>query len=241
MSFLASEIYSNKQCDEWSKNHIFNSTEFHLKNQLFPFVRIDSLEELKLSINSCNKIEMTRSSVLKIFINKKVLFENNLNINNLLKLFSPKRMILFLNINGFNQRQVETQLSWINFREEYNFVNVNFDFYQNESLVTVEKCKRENFDRNIRNFFGDIKFLSLNDKIFYKGQICPYVFMNVKLSHMRLMEISNSLLFMNRLEFIDLNETESFDFKTNSLELLEMNFAYEILSEKNMNKFVFQL
>ena len=46
---------------------------------------------------------------------------------------------------------------------------------------------------------------------------------------------------MNRLEFIDLNETESFDFKTNSLELLEMNFAYEILSEKNMNKFVFQL
>ncbi len=113
-------------------------------------------------------------------------------------------------------------------------------FYQNKTLITEENCKRENFDQNMKSFFSDIQHLTILDDVYYNRKLCPYVFMNFELSHLRFMEIANSLIFMNRLEFIDLNETESFDFKTSSLELLELNMVYEIVSERNLNKYVFR-
>ena len=124
------------------------------------------------------------------------------------------------------------------FQGEYDFFNVNFDFYQNGTLVTEVNCKRENFDHNMKSFFGDIQHLTLNTDVFYSQNICPYVFMNAKLVELRLLEIVNSLVFTNRIEFLDINETESFDFRTNSIASLEMNMAYETISLKNVNKHV---
>ena len=56
----------------------------------------------------------------------------------------------------------------------------------------------------MKSFFGDIQHLTINDNVLYNQNICPYVFMNVKLVELRLLEIVNSLVFMNRIEFLDL-------------------------------------
>ena len=153
---------------------------------------------------------------------------------------------LFQNVKGFNQRQFWKAKnhnginSEMRFRGEYDFVNVNFDFYQNGTLVTEDNCKRENFDRNMKSFFGDIQHLTINDNVLYNQNICPYVFMNVKLVELRLLEIVNSLVFMNRIEFLDINETDSFDLRTNSIASLEVSVAYETISLKILNKHVFK-
>ena len=213
----------------------------------FPFVRINSFEDMNVAFDKlCQKFEMNVQPVLKIYLNRKALLDNDLKINNVLKLFSPKRILLLQNIKGFNQRQFlgtknHTDInSEMRFRGEYDFVNVNFDFYQNGTLVTEDNCKRENFDHNMKSFFGDIQHLTLNDNVLYNQNMCPYVFMNVKLVELRLLEIVNSLVFMNRIEFLDINETESFDLRTNSIASLEMSVAYETISLKILNKHVFK-
>jgi hypothetical protein len=247
VGLLIKKMLSMKECDEWSQKHIFNSTELHLSNWKFPFVKINSFEDMDVAFdNPCKKIEMKEQLVLKIFLNNKALLDNDLKINNILKFFSPIRMLLFQNVKGFNQRQFwKTKnhkgiKSETPFHGEYDFFNVNFDFYQNGTLITEENCKRENFDRNMKSFFGDIQNLMLNTDVFYNQKTCPYVFMNAKLLKIGLLEIVNSLVFMNRLEFLDINETDSFDFKTNLIESLEMNIVYETVSLKNLNKYVFK-
>ena len=82
-------------CDEWSQKHIFNSTELHMFNSTFPFVRIDSMKDLNLNV-SCRKIDWSKQLGLKIYANKSdVLFESDFNIKNVLGFFSKKRPLFF--------------------------------------------------------------------------------------------------------------------------------------------------
>ena len=88
--------------------------------------------------------------------------------------------------------------------------------------------------------FGQVKILWLLGKIFYNNPICPYVFMNTKLENLFLTEISNSLSFKNRVEFVQINKTRGVFFNIKCLFYLNLNFYSEKLTTNNLDTFVFK-
>ena len=79
-----------------------------------------------------------------------------------------------------------------------------------------------------------------SDKIFYSTNVCPYVFMNTNLNRVSFLSIANSFIYKNRLEFIDINETGTFDLGIKRLDVVEFSFAYEHFSQKILNTLVFK-
>lgn len=98
LSNLLLNFVNTNICDEWSQKHIFNSTELHMFNSTFPFVKIDAMKDLNLNV-SCRKIDWSKQLGLKVYANKdNVLFESDFNIKNVLRFFSKKQAIIFQNI-----------------------------------------------------------------------------------------------------------------------------------------------
>ena len=64
--------------------------------------------------------------------------------------------------------------------------------------------------------------------------------MNTKLQDLFLAEISNSLLFKNRVEFLNINAGKYFDMNINYIYSLNLNLYSEILTLNTLNPFVFK-
>jgi hypothetical protein len=229
------------ECNEWKSIHLFNSTEYHKKDVVIEFIRIDTTQDLNFTLSSC-KIDFN-INVLKIFVNNKdVYLDNDLDLTNLLRVLSATNniwIILIQNIKGFNQKTIQSSNQ--NFPKsdiEYDLINAKFDFYQNGTLLTEEKCRRENFDRNMASFFS-MKKLVLLDNVLYSKKICPYVFINTRLNALRLFQIANSLIFQNRLEFMDI-ENDTNLINTKELISYEIGIAYEAISLRILNKIIFK-
>jgi hypothetical protein len=246
ISFLISETLTDN-CDEWSQKHIFNSSEFHVSNEVFSFLKLDSTQDLNEQFIQCiDLFKKSKDPILKVFFNENVILDNDLDF---WRDFILKDVILIQNVKGFNQKIFKktdnstNKKSSLRFGGFIDFVNVNFDFYQNGTRLTEEKCKRENFDRNMLSFFGIMEDIYLDDNVFYSNKICPYVFMNTNLFRLNLFRITNSLIFQNRLEFLDIDEEdtkEDIDLGTNKLRTYQMIIAYEEISLKNVNKHIFK-
>ena len=117
--------------------------------------------------------------------------------------------------------------------------NVIVDFFLKGNLLSNKNCSSENLDANT-NYFGRINTLLLLGSVIYNNPICPFVFLNTKLQQLHLCEISNSLLFRNRLEFLDINETKTFKMKTKSLNFLTLDLYSDVITLNNLNPFVFK-
>jgi hypothetical protein len=141
------------------------------------------------------------------------------------------------NVNGFNEKSrelsVETAAALFRIYDitQFKITNVIFDFYQQGILLNDENCKRENFDSKT-NFFGQLKALLLIGRVFFNGKICPYVFLNTKLARLDLFDMSDSLLFRNRLEFLNINAT------TNDINnrLMFLNLYMYVVSQWCLNR-----
>jgi hypothetical protein len=244
MSLLIKETLTDN-CTEWSKKHIFNSTEFHQSNQVFTFLKLDSTLDLnKESILCIDVLKKIRDTYLKVFFSENVLFDNDFDF---WRDFVGKDLILIQNVKGFNQNVLKKKRKTLTnipyFGGFIDFVNVNFDFYQNGTRLTEEKCKRENFDPNLLSFFGTMEIIVLDDNVFYNNKICPFVFINTNLFLLALHRITNSLIFQNRLEFLDITESDKediIDLDTNELQTYKMIVYYEEISLKNVNKHIFK-
>ena len=231
-------------CIEWSKKHMFNSSEYHYRNSSFEFVIIDTLSDIT-HMPRCPKRMRQHGSMLKIYSTQGILFENTFDLKNLLSYirfdpYSSKRVVLFQNFKGFNQYkdesddQINADFDYIN-EYMFNFYDLSFKFFQDGRLLDDKDCVESNFKTS---FFGGIKELMLTDNIYYSQSICPYVFANAQLVDLSLFKIVNSLLFTNKLEFLDINETlNTFETK---LTTLRLNVVYERISVKIVNKFVFK-
>ena len=138
-----------------------------------------------------------------------------------------------------NTRQAKQPTILINRVKSMQLMNVKFDFYREGNSITSENCLRKNFD-STSDFFGNVKALLLTANVIYNSHICPYVFMNTRLEQLYLGDISNSLIFRNRVEFLDINETNDFDMNIKALQFLVVNFFCESLSPSNLNPFAFK-
>jgi hypothetical protein len=228
------------ECNEWKSKHLFNSNEYQIKDVIIKFIRIDAMDDLNVTFSSC-QIDFN-INVLKIFVNNKNVFlDNDLDLTNLLRVFSATyiRMILIQNLEGFNQKTIQSSnKNFPKFNIEFNLINTKFDFYQNGTLLTEGKCNKENFDRNMTSFFS-MKNLFLSINVFYDHKVCPYVFINSRLNFLSLYQIANSLIFKNRLEFMDIEDDTNL-INTKELISYEINIAYEAISLINLNKYIFK-
>ena len=156
--------------------------------------------------------------------------------------FSALRYVVFQNVKGFNKNHKHfdkiNQKSPNKIRS-IQMNNVIVDFYLKGNLLSNKNCSSENLDANT-NYFGRINTLLLLGSVIYNNPICPFVFLNTKLQQLHLCEISNSLLFRNRLEFLDINETKTFKMKTKSLNFLTLDLYSDVITLNNLNPFVFK-
>ena len=206
----------------------------------FSFIKIASLDDLNIT-TLCLPHEYNIST-LKIFAQKNILLNNDLDLHGVLNIINRTNFqndIIFQNINGFNENThqlVESKMN--NNVRSIQIMYLNFDFYQQGKLIS-ENCTRMNFDSKT-NFFGSLRVLFLEGNVFYNNKICPYVFMNTKLMELYLIDISNSLIFRNRVEFLSINETKLNNLNIKELEYLILTVYCETISWTNLNPFVFK-
>jgi hypothetical protein len=205
-------------------------------------IKLNSFEELNVN---CSEIFYLKVNTIKLFAQKKLFLESNFTLqglNHLFNLSQQARFIEIFNIKGFNfnLNSTSVQLS----SGYITLVNFNFDFYLNEiKIVDKETClslKNVLSEHREKTFMPLIRNLDFRRKIFYSKTVCPYVFMKSPLRSMSLFEITNSLIYKNTLEFLDVNETNELDMGLNKFENLALDIAYERITHKLIEKNVFK-
>jgi hypothetical protein len=229
------------ECETWQNEHIFFAKDVHYYNMTFLFVKINSLDELNITIQ-CPPIIYKKETFLNIFARKPILFNNDLNLSDLMNMLnrtSSQTDVLFRNINGFNENSQREEQNLMASLKTIQMNNIIFDFYRKGKLLLGNDCTRENFNTTT-NFFGSFRVPLMLRNVFYNHKICPYVFMNTKLRLLFLNEISNSLIFRNRVEFLSINETKNFDMNIKYLLYLKLSFYCDALTLVNLNRFAFK-
>ena len=234
-----SQSWPNYKCQSWSQKHIFISTERHYYNITSPLIKFSDFDELNVRCPRFNKQEQV---LLTLYATRRLMLDNSVDLRDLLKMFvfSPKISItlMFMNIKGFNQKS-EHYIGDYLYMFDVNIVDLDFQFYKNDTLIDASTCQKDFFEVNITNFFGSIRTLYLDERITYSKSVCPYVFMNTQLKDIAFYQMSNSLIFKNQLEFLDINENDV-DLRTEELRYLQFTLNFDTLSLKLINKHVFK-
>ena len=236
-STLMSDTSENMNCADWSKKHIFNTNERHYKN-ITPFViKFNKYDELN---RNCSTIDTRNAHILYFYPNKELLIHNDMDLRFLLRLFNfdaNQKLLVFQRVKGFNQKFNRSSVKRYLYYFGINFYSVNFDFYINGTrLLTKDLCALKNFNKKLTNYFGSMVKIIFDG--YYTNVVCPYVFMNTQLGEISFNGISNSLIYKNRLEFLDLNETTNLN--TSSIYYALFYFDYEHVTHKAVNKLIFR-
>ena len=103
-------------------------------------------------------------------------------------------------------------------------------------------CKYEIFYEKQIDFFSSIKNVFFKPDVFYYDKVCPYIFLNTQLKDLGLGEITNSLIFKNRFEFINIDNDDLHlrDMK-NTLINLKLNIQFDELTIQILSPYVFKL
>jgi hypothetical protein len=231
------------ECNIWKDKYVYFAKDVHFSNQTFPFVKIDTLNDLNVTI-ACSPTDYSIIP-LEIFANQNILFENDLDLRGVLQVFNMSHIqtdLWFKNVMGFNEKsrgltgEKDDILSeTYSLIRSFKFSNVIFDFYQQGKLITSDECKRENFNSKT-NFLGHLKMLILLGNVYYNNKICPYVFINTKLERLYFYEISNSLLLRNRVEFLNTTKTNI----DNNLNYFLFSIYIDSIALTNLNPFAFR-
>jgi hypothetical protein len=202
-------------------------------------VIFENFEEFNID---CQKVRFN-TSVLKFHAKKKINFENGIHLKKMIGFLdiNSRTQIAIQNIKGFNVNSNRTLLRQSDFTNFYVYLNdINFDFYLNSSLVRQNICNSKYFEQKVFSYFGEVKYLFFNDDIFYRKDVCPFVFQNTQLEELGLFKITNSLIFKNQLEFLELNETDAYDLNLKQLSSLSLGIYNEDVSLKVVNRFIFK-
>ena len=226
---------TNYDCNTlYNKYYDDSLSYFKVMKNTFVLKNFDRYEELFL-----NCAINLNSKALIYVPNNELLLHNSMNYKLLFKhvKFQSFNEIFFFRVKGINFKENQTSLFDFKNKPVCIFYG-EFIFYIKEQLVDKNSCKFVNF-KNKSSFFGEISSLNLL-WIKYSTSTCPFVFLNSRLTDLFLGKISNSLIFKNRLEFIQNNETESFDLYHENFYSLNLEMAYENLTTKLVDKHVFK-
>ena len=225
------------ECKTWAKKHIIIDNT-SVETLSIATIKCNDFTELN---HSCNQNTTPFNiTMLYLYQTHEILIDNNIDLRYILSMFqfSLKPNIALHKLKGFNQ--VLTENRPVNSFETYMIMSMysNFAFYKNRTLVSPKDCSYKNFNPKMGSFFGSMEVILFSINTFYTQIVCPYVFMNSRLNVIVFDGISNSLIFVNRLEFVDINETQSLH--TQSLQTIALNFYFEQVTHKILNRLVFR-
>ena len=230
-----------KNCSDWKEEHLFKIKEIEALNITSPFVIITNVNDLEdESLVECSANVETKMSLLKVYATNQLLLPTDLNLTSILNLFTfesfERKQFFFQNIKGFNLRTNATPLKK---RGSYqtSFFEVNFEFYLDGVYIASQMCEKFLFKNT--NFFSWSK-IQLNEQVFYRQQICQYIFMNSNPIQIDLFQITRSLIFKNRLEFLNINEKAEYDMRLERFDLPRLSVAFEEITLNMVNKHVFK-
>ena len=236
----ANKTSSAAVCEKWSKLHVKWTSVYTLSSNV-AFVRFDTMSRLNISCYH-RFIDESINSLILYTTNKHNLIDYSFDIRSLLNAFrfdNHTKAIYFYYLSGFNlkldnsneKNKVEHNISHIFFH------NSPFDFYVNESrLITPDLCVRANFEQQTTplNFGESTVFFNC----YYTQSLCPYVFLNSPVKYLAFDQISNSLIYKNRLGFLSINESDYLN--VFNLQSLAIVVAYEHITLQLINTNVFK-
>ena len=111
-----------------------------------------------------------------------------------------------------------------------------FNIYSNSVLIENEKCDMVTYNTSLNFFKYFFKILLRN--VEYPKVWCPYFFKDFHLAHLFLLDITNSFLIKNRLNFYQLNSSNHTYLKY--LVSLQLYLTYESLNRNSLSPELFQ-
>jgi len=177
-------VRNKTECDKWSKSFFYdpNDRDGSLLETPQAYVKFYNFEELNVA---CPDNLYDVSSLFLHPIMSSILIDSSLDLINFLKMFkfnngTGQKEIWFKRIQGFNlndgQYKNTFEFGTIRFDESY------FEFYMNKTLLSSkDACVRSKFEKNT-NMFGSIQNIIFRRSVFYSKNICPYVFMNTRVT-----------------------------------------------------------
>jgi hypothetical protein len=231
------------KCVTWMKTHIFENNQLHM-SRINNSILVNFNDFKQLLDIDCKNFTL-ETTMLLLNAEQNILIEENINLTSVLRLInfaSSNKDIQIRNILGFNQYVHHTKSIYIEMSNYTLYFNgVNFVFYLNKTLITKEMCRHENFYKKQINYFWPMRTLFFDDVSYSSSPICPYVFLNAILDNLGLYQITNSFIFKNRLEFINIDaDVPVGGLHTNEIQFLALNIVYEELSEKILNPHIFK-
>ena len=236
VSSVLTSTWNKSACSLWRDTHLINSTERHYYNLTTPLIIFAEFSEIT-GVN-CAKLFTQPVFALKLYARRPLLLNNDLDLRNMLKLFTISNSVtklMIMNIKGFNQNSNTFVINALS----VSITNMDFKFYTNGSLITRDQCRKKFFHPKTTNFFGGLTSLYAYDRITYSTSVCPYVFMNTKLHDIALFQISNSFIYKNQLAFMAPNDTQ-IELNVEKLEYAQIEVTYEVITTKLVNKHVFK-
>ena len=248
-TFKIDLVNQNEPCVTFLREHLFENKQFHMdENSGFNFIYIE-FEDFSQFLNlKCENISKIETDNLLLNAKRKVLVEEDIYLDEILNMMkfslpNDRPFIVIRNIDGFNNKHLSSvKHSLIMSSYDLYFSNVNFNFYLNKTLITSEMCKYEIFYEKQIDFFSSMKNVFFNTDVFYFDKVCPYVFLKTQLNQIGLGKITNSLIFKNRLEFINIdNDDLHLKDITNSLIELKLEIQFDELTIQILSPYVFKL
>ena len=224
--------YSYDNLTQCGNLHLHMTQHYDYYKKAVIQIRFSSLAELNQS--TCTEA-MYYIIELRLHPYRPIHIGNNFDIRNLLKVFKfmsySKPSVTLHSVNGFDLRIASDSVN--NEIKFFELLDVKFDFYLNDSvLVTAELCSRDTMLS--LDFLGPVESLILSRNAIYTTHVCPYVFVKTKVNFIWFEEVTNSLLYKNRLGFLSVNETLN-----TSISSVIFGLAYEKVTSQLLSRSVF--
>jgi hypothetical protein len=229
---------NDTSCVDWSNKHVRPTEHLDYFNFSVLVVEFDNFNELNVKCEDLNFKSIIRLQFKSLTPN--LLLPTNISFANLLQAFKLDESVVSMhNLKGFLLKKN----SKFHFDNEIFLLELNdlkFEFYFNETqqVVTKETCLKEKF--KFINFLDTAHSLMTGKGTLYTRPVCPYIFLRSQIKQLIFNQISNSLIFENRLSFIGLNENESVNLNSSTLTWLSIGVAYIDIDENMLNKYVFR-
>ena len=181
---------------------------------------------------ACNQTYQT-SKLIEFQPRGQVLIDQSLSQLKFITNATHVNFLLMVNLKGIeNMAEITFRIS--KFQHELTVAFSVLDFYLNKTLLRETDC-----DKLVgsREFFAHITKLQLT-KVKYPAFVCPTIFRRSLLSHLRLEDISTSLLKSNPLYI--LNKPEYGEETHNSLAKLELVLEYITLNLNILSRQMFK-
>ena len=241
VSITLIDLVHPESCEKWLKTHLHLTRDQEYSVSSIARLKFDSFEQLMLNTHNCSHSINTKINLLSMGpITPHMISANFFDIHHVLaslNILWPIGVKL-TNLNGFD---LQTNPNSV-FKKHTRLIMLiledsNMAFYLNKTTwITNEYCTRDYFSHGINKLFADAEYL-LFENLLYTQKVCPLVFSNASTSQIWFSAISSSLIYKNELEFLQVNESDT---SIRNLNLLRIEVAYVVITERIISKSVFK-